>query len=63
MIFPTNIKEDKEGYLSASYGSYDPMLVESIKALKTLIDEQKKLIESHNNRIFALENQIQASLK
>ncbi len=62
-IFPTNVKEDKEGYLSASYGSYDPMIIESIKALKQLIDEQKKLIENQNSRINTLENLAQASLK
>jgi trimeric autotransporter adhesin len=54
-VFPNNVKEDKEGYLSASYGSYDPIIIESIKALKSLIDDQKKLIDFQNDKINALE--------
>lgn len=50
-IFPENIKTDKEGYLSASYGAYDPMLVESIKALKELIDIQKEEIKMLKERM------------
>ncbi|RFS16066.1 tail fiber domain-containing protein [Emticicia sp. C21] len=36
-IFPSKVKENLSGYLSADYGSYDPMIVESIKALNKKI--------------------------
>jgi trimeric autotransporter adhesin len=44
-VFPTKIQEDKNGFLIAAYGDYDPMIVESIKALKEMIEEQKSAIE------------------
>ena len=58
-IFPENIKTDKEGYLSASYGAYDPMLVESIKALKELIDIQKEEIKMLKERMGKLASEIE----
>jgi hypothetical protein len=57
-VFPNNVKEDKDGYLSASYGSYDPIIIESIKALKNLIDDQKKLIDFQSNKINVLERAV-----
>lgn len=59
-IFPNNVKEDKEGYLSASYGSYDPIIIESIKALKNFIDEQRKLLDMQTNKIKLLEETVNA---
>ena len=41
-IFPSKVKENKAGYLSADYGSYDPMIVESIKGLNQKINDLKK---------------------
>jgi len=41
-IFPTKIKENANGYLSADYGSYDPILIEAIKALNENIEELYK---------------------
>lgn len=41
-IFPSKIKENLSGYLSADYGSYDPMLVEAIKALNKKLTHLKK---------------------
>jgi Chaperone of endosialidase len=40
-VFPTTVKENANGYLSASYGNFDPMLVEAIKGLYELIQAQK----------------------
>ncbi|GGD61763.1 hypothetical protein GCM10011514_27260 [Emticicia aquatilis] len=54
-VFPTKIKEDPNGYLMTAYGDYDPMFVESIKALKELIDEQKREIELLKNRLSGVE--------
>jgi trimeric autotransporter adhesin len=62
-IFPAKVSADANGILSATYGDFDPMLVESIKALKQLIDDQKKIIENQNNRINLLEANILAGLK
>ncbi|RYU96017.1 tail fiber domain-containing protein [Emticicia agri] len=41
-IFPSKIVENKAGYLSADYGSYDPMITESIKALNQKLVDLKK---------------------
>lgn len=62
-IFPTKVSADANGILSATYGDFDPMLVESIKALKQLIDEQKKIIENQNERINSLEANALKELK
>lgn len=62
-VFPSNVKTDNAGYLSASYGSYDPMLVESIKALKQLIDNQKEVVEVQNQQIHRLEQELTALKK
>lgn len=40
-IFPSKIKENLLGYLSADYGSYDPMIVEAIKALNKKLTHLK----------------------
>jgi trimeric autotransporter adhesin len=55
-VFPENVKTDKEGYLSASYGAYDPMIIESIKALKELIDDQRQEITNLKLRLAKTEN-------
>lgn len=41
-IFPSKVKENLSGYLSADYGSYDPMIVEAIKALNKKLMLLKK---------------------
>lgn len=50
-VFPTKVKPNANGLLSATYGDFDPILVESIKALKELIDEQQKMIEVLKNKV------------
>ncbi len=65
-VFPNKIQADNNGYLMAAYGDYDPMLVESIKALKALVDAQQKYIENQAERITILEAKMstaQSSLK
>jgi hypothetical protein len=48
-VFPTKVQEDKNGYLSASYGDFDPMLVEAIKALyEELSSVKAELTEIRN---------------
>lgn len=41
-LWPTKIRKDGQGYLMTSYGDYDPMFVESIKALYQRIVELEK---------------------
>ncbi|RFS16067.1 tail fiber domain-containing protein [Emticicia sp. C21] len=41
-IFPTKIKENAAGYLSADYGSYDSILIEAIKAINENVEDLKK---------------------
>jgi hypothetical protein len=53
-IFPEKIKEDEDGFLLAAYGTYDPVIVEAIKALANQVDDQKEVIE---NQKAALEAQ------
>ncbi len=43
-VWPTKVEEDALGYLNTSYGTYDPMFVESIKALYAKIEN----LESEN---------------
>lgn len=56
-VFPENVKTDKEGFLSASYGAYDPMIIESIKALKDLIDQHREEINALKAKLNLEENQ------
>lgn len=60
-VFPTKVRTDPQGFLMTAYGDYDPMLVESIKALKELIDAQQRLIEQQATRINRLEAKISTS--
>jgi trimeric autotransporter adhesin len=41
-VFPTKVKEDKQGYLQTAYGDYDPMFVEAIRALNDKIEKLEK---------------------
>ncbi len=41
-VFPEKVSENQAGYLSASYGDFVPMLVESIKALNKRVDNLAK---------------------
>jgi Chaperone of endosialidase len=60
-IFPEKITENKAGYLSASYGDFDPMIVEAIKALNEKIEKlesENSLLKSLNGRLDALNVQL-----
>jgi hypothetical protein len=60
-IFPEKITENKAGYLSASYGDFDPMIVEAIKALNDKIEKlesENNLLKSLNERLDALNVQL-----
>lgn len=64
-IFPENIKTDKEGFLSASYGAYDPMIIESIKALNQKIENlqnENLQLKSHNGKLLKRLDNIEARL-
>lgn len=60
-IFPEKITENNAGYLSASYGDFDPMIVEAIKALNDKIEKlesENNLLKSLNGRLDALNVQL-----
>ncbi|WP_428659310.1 tail fiber domain-containing protein [Runella sp.] len=59
-VFPTTVQQHADGYLSATYGDFDPMLVESIKALKELIDEQREMIVQQQAQINELKTVVSA---
>lgn len=64
-IFPENIKTDKEGFLSASYGAYDPMIIESIKALNQKIENlqtENLQLKTHNEKLLKRLDNIEARL-
>jgi hypothetical protein len=52
-IFPEKIKEDGNGFLLAAYGTYDPVIVEAIKALANQVDDQKEVIEDQKGALEA----------
>ena len=43
-IWPEMVIEDGMGYLTTAYGTFDPMLVESIKALNAKIEKLERLL-------------------
>ncbi len=45
-VWPEKVSEDKDGYLQTSYGTYDPVFVEAIKALAKKIEDQEKEIQA-----------------
>ena len=55
-IFPEKITENKAGYLSASYGDFDPMMVEAIKALNDKIEK----LENENSQLKNLNARLDA---
>ncbi len=59
-IFPEKVRQHTDGYLSATYGDFDPMIVESIKALKELIDEQREMIAKQQLEITELKTVVSA---
>ncbi len=68
-VFPYNVKESKNGYLSASYGALDPMLVEAIKALEqrgTLLNEEQQVLknqlETIEDQVASIQSQLTAAL-
>jgi hypothetical protein len=44
-IWPERIKTDPNGYLEASYGDFDPLVVEAIRALNNKVKEQERQID------------------
>jgi len=52
-VFPILVEEDSLGYLQTSYGTYDAMYVESMRALQQQIDEQQAIIEAQKKEIDA----------
>ncbi len=57
-VFPENIKKDKEGYLSATYGNMDAAFVESIKALEHRNQTLESTNEELRKRIHKLKQQL-----
>ncbi|WP_299361627.1 tail fiber domain-containing protein [Winogradskyella sp.] len=60
-VFPTLVEEDAQGYLQTSYGTYDAMYVEAIRALVKRIETQQKHIralELENQRLSQLETEV-----
>ena len=43
-VFPSLVEEDNLGYLQTAYGTYDPMMLEAIRALNDKI----RLLENEN---------------
>ncbi len=56
-VFPDKVSENKAGYLSASYGDFDPMIVEAIKALTAKLEQ----LEQENHRLQKLVTQLSAT--
>ncbi len=48
-VWPSNVIEDKQGYLMTGYGTYDHMYVEAIKALHEENEALKKELSEINN--------------
>ena len=46
-VFPTLVEEDNLGYLQTAYGTYDPMMVEAIRAL----NEKIKFLENEIEKL------------
>lgn len=68
-VFPALVKKDGEGYLEMPYGTFDPFLVEAIKAQQKIIEEQKaridelsKSVNSINSKMEALEKKLNSSI-
>ena len=59
-IFPTKVKENAVGYLSADYGSYDAIVVEAIKAMHQKIQLLKKNKEELERQQELLSQNIEA---
>lgn len=55
-FFPELVNEDKQGYLSVDYLGLIPVLVESIKELKKIVDEQNKEFDNVFSS-YSIENQ------
>ena len=57
-VFPELVSEDEAGYLMTSYGTYDAMYVEAIKALYEkieLLENEVKALKSHEIKVAAKE--------
>ncbi|HLF65299.1 MAG TPA: tail fiber domain-containing protein [Saprospiraceae bacterium] len=52
--FPTLVEEDNLGYLQTAYGTYDPMMVEAIRALNDRI----KFLEGENEELKSIIEEI-----
>ena len=58
-VFPELVTKDELGFLQTSYGTYDAMYVEAIRALLEKIEQQKVENKSQQNRIEALEDRLE----
>ena len=61
-VFPTKVYDNPNGFLSASYGDFDPMLVESIKALNDQNQSIKNDIEEMKTDLKLLKKAMSASV-
>lgn len=59
-VWPEKISEDEDGYLQTAYGDYDPIFVESIRALNDKITKQEKTIETLTQRLAELERLVKS---
>lgn len=53
-VWPSKITKDGQGYLMTAYGDYDPMFVESVRALNNKIEELQfyvKKLENDNEKL------------
>ncbi|MCI5055880.1 MAG: tail fiber domain-containing protein [Flavobacteriales bacterium] len=61
-VFPGLVKTDNDGFLQTAYGNYDPMLIESIRALNNKIEvlekENQELKSEYDSRLKRLEEQL-----
>lgn len=57
-VFPTLVEEDNLGYLQTGYGTYDPMMVEALRALNDKI----QALESANASLKAENDEIKADV-
>ncbi|MEM6697958.1 MAG: tail fiber domain-containing protein [Bacteroidota bacterium] len=60
-VFPTLVSEDSKGYLQTSYGTYDAMYVEALRALNEQNENLKKRVEELEAQV-ARVNDLEAML-
>ncbi|MEM9847564.1 MAG: tail fiber domain-containing protein, partial [Bacteroidota bacterium] len=68
-VFPTLVSEDSKGYLQTSYGTYDAMYVEALRALNEKIEDLERENEilkaqiAKVNQLEAMFHQLQAKME